>query len=107
RGCIPSKALLHVARVIAETREMSEWGVAFGDLQLNIDAMRARKEKVIDGLTGGLKELAKRRKVRVINARGIFVDSQTLQLEDGDRSTYESERITFDHCILATGSKPA
>src|SRR5882724_5913297 len=54
-----------------------------------------------------LLQLAKRRYVRVINARGIFVDSQTLQLEGGDKSTYDSERITFDHCILATGSVPA
>ncbi len=107
RGCIPSKALLHVAKVISEAREMEEWGVAFDEMKLNVDTMRARKEKVIDTLTGGLAQLAKRRKVRVVNARGIFVDSQTLQLEGGDPATYESERITFDHCIVATGSVPA
>ena len=107
RGCIPSKALLHVAKVISEAREMSEWGVAFGKMKLNVDTMRARKEKVIDTLTGGLAQLAKRRKVRVINARGIFVDSQTLQLEGGDPASYESERLTFDNCIVATGSVPA
>lgn len=107
RGCIPSKALLHVAKVINESREMEEWGVAFGKLKINVDTMRARKDKVIDTLTGGLAQLAKRRKVKVINARGIFVDSQTLQLEGGDPSTYDSERITYDHCILASGSVPA
>jgi len=107
RGCIPSKALLHVAKVISETRDMAEWGVAFGKMKLNVDTMRARKEKVIETLSGGLAQLAKRRKVKVINARGIFVDSQTLQLEGGDPATYDSERITFDHCILATGSTPA
>ena len=107
RGCIPSKALLHVAKVISEAREMTEWGVAFGKMKLNVDTMRARKEKVIDTLSGGLAQLAKRRKVKVVNARGIFVDSQTLQLEGGDSATYESERLTFDHCILATGSVPA
>ncbi len=107
RGCIPSKALLHVAKVISETREMAEWGVAFGKMKLNVDTMRARKEQVIDTLTGGLAQLAKRRKVRIVNARGIFVDSQTVQLEGGDPATYDSERITFDHCILATGSVPA
>jgi dihydrolipoamide dehydrogenase len=69
--------------------------------------MRARKEKVISTLSGGLAQLAKRRKVRVVHARGIFVDSQTLQLEGGTRETYESPRLTFDHCILATGSVPA
>ena len=107
RGCIPSKALLHVAKVISEAREMEEWGVAFGKMKLNVDTMRARKEKVIDTLTGGLAQLAKRRKVRVVNARGIFVDSQTLQLEGGDPASYDSQRLTFDHCILATGSVPA
>jgi len=107
RGCIPSKALLHVAKVISETRDMAEWGVAFGKMKLNVKTMRARKEKVIETLSDGLAQLAKRRKVKVINARGIFVDSQTLQLEGGDPATYDSERITFDHCVLATGSTPA
>ena len=107
RGCIPSKALLHVAKVINESREMEEWGVAFGKVKINVDTMRARKEKVIDTLTGGLAQLAKRRKVKIVNARGIFVDSQTLQLEGGDPATYDAERLTFDHCIVATGSVPA
>ena len=107
RGCIPSKALLHVAKVISETCEMAEWGVTFGKTKIDVDAMRARKEKVIDTLTAGLAELAKRRKVRVVHARGIFVDSQTLQLEGGNPDTYDNERLTFDHCILATGSVPA
>jgi dihydrolipoamide dehydrogenase len=107
RGCIPSKALLHVAKVMSEATEMAEWGVDFPKPKLSIDKMRARKEKVLDTLSGGLAQLAKRRNVRVINARGIFVDSQTLQLEGGDKSTYDNERLTFDHCILATGSVPA
>jgi dihydrolipoamide dehydrogenase len=107
RGCIPSKALLHVAKVMSEAADMAEWGIEFNKPKISIDKVRARKEHVIDTLTGGLAQLAKRRKVRVINARGIFVDSQTLQLEDGDKSTYDSERLTFDHCILATGSVPA
>jgi len=107
RGCIPSKALLHVAKVMSEAADMAEWGIEFNKPKISIDKVRARKEHVIDTLTGGLAQLAKRRNVRVINARGIFVDSQTLQLEDGDKSTYDSERLTFDHCILATGSVPA
>lgn len=108
RGCIPSKALLHVAKVISETEEMLGWGVEYPKPKISIDKMRARKEQVIDTLTGGLAQLAKRRNVRVINARGIFVDSETLQLEGGDPKTYENEqRLTFDHCILATGSVPA
>src|SRR3954468_19397470 len=107
RGCIPSKALLHVAKVMSEAADMAEWGIEFTKPKISIDKVRARKEHVIDTLTGGLAQLAKRRNVRVINARGIFVDSQTLQLEGGDKSTYDSERLTFDHCILATGSVPA
>jgi dihydrolipoamide dehydrogenase len=107
RGCIPSKALLHVARVMSEAAEMGEWGVEFARPRLSIDKMRARKEHVIETLCGGLAQLAKRRGVRVITARGIFVDSQTLQLEGGDQSTYDNERLTFEHCILATGSLPA
>jgi dihydrolipoamide dehydrogenase len=107
RGCIPSKALLHVAKVVSEAREMGAWGVEFDKPRIAVDKVRARKEKVIDTLTGGLAELAKRRKIRRINARGVFVDSTTLQLEGGDPKTYESERLTFDYCILATGSVPA
>src|SRR5262245_55819391 len=107
RGCIPSKALLHVAKVISEAEEMTGWGVDYPKPQINVDRTRARKEQVIDTLSGGLAQLAKRRNVRVVNARGIFVDSTTLQLEGGDSKTYDSERLTFDHCILATGSVPA
>jgi dihydrolipoamide dehydrogenase len=107
RGCIPSKALLHVARVMSEAMEVVEWGVEYPKPRVSLDRMRARKEQVLDTLSTGLAQLAKRRNVRLINARGLFVDSQTLQLEGGDRSTYESERLTFEHCILATGSVPS
>lgn len=107
RGCIPSKALLHVAKVVTEAEEMADWGVEFEKPRINIDKVRARKEKVVETLSGGLAQLAARRKVKRIHARGIFVDSNTLQLEGGDPDTYESQRLTFDHCILATGSVPA
>ncbi len=106
RGCIPSKALLHVARVISEVKEMHEWGVDFPSPKLNVDALRARKEKVIATLTGGLKQLAKRRNVEVIHARGTFSDSNTLQLERQDELG-KNDTLTFQHCILATGSRPA
>jgi dihydrolipoyl dehydrogenase len=107
RGCIPSKALLHVARVINETHEMAEWGIDFKKPSIKIDALRARKEKVVSTLTGGLKQLAKQRKVRVIQAKGVFENSTTLRLEGGDPATREGDKLTFDHCILATGSVPA
>lgn len=105
RGCIPSKALLHVARVLSETKEMAGWGVQFAAPQLDIDKMRARKEKVIETLSGGLKQLAKRRNVEVIHARGYFENSTTLRLDRFDKPG-QTERITFEHCILATGSRP-
>ena len=106
KGCIPSKALLHVARVISETREMSHWGVAFSPPKIDIGALRERKEKVIQTLSGGLKQLAKQRKVRVVQARGVFEDSQTLYLQ-GEGVTAGDERLKFEHCILAVGSLPA
>lgn len=106
-GCIPSKALLHVARVVSETREMSDWGVKFKAPSIDVDAMRARKEKIIANLSSGLKQLAKRRKVQVIHARGSFVDSRTLKLEQGDPETYSDNQLKFEHCILATGSVSA
>jgi dihydrolipoamide dehydrogenase len=107
RGCIPSKALLHVARVIAETHEMKDWGLEFGSMKLDVAALRARKEKVIATLSGGLKQLAKQRKVKVIHARGTFLNSGTLILEprpDGERP--DDLQLSYDHCILATGSRP-
>jgi dihydrolipoamide dehydrogenase len=107
RGCIPSKALLHVARVLEEAKEMADWGVAFTRPQLALDAMRARKEKVVSTLTGGLAQLAKQRKVRVVQARAVFENSNSLVLTGGDPSTYEGDRLAFEHCILATGSVPA
>ena len=107
RGCIPSKALLHVAKVIEETADLTNWGVSFGKPTFDVAALRARKDKVIATLSGGLKQLAKQRKVKVIQAKGVFKNSQTLKLEGGDPATREGDDLTFDHCILATGSSPA
>jgi dihydrolipoamide dehydrogenase len=108
RGCIPSKALLHATEVMTAACELGEWGITFAEPAIDVDALRARKDQVIETLTGGLAQLAGQRGVRVINARGVFVDSHTLQLEDGDPSTYEeSSRLTFEQCIIATGSAPA
>ena len=108
RGCIPSKALLHVARVMSEVEELNaEWGVSYGEPTIDIDGVRARKNQVIEKMSGGLKQLAKRRKVNVITARGTLADSQTLRLEGDDPSIPEDGQLTFDHLILATGSTPA
>ncbi len=109
RGCIPSKALLHVAKVIGEVDELrQDWGVEYNERPtINVDKVRARKDKVIANLTGGLAQLAKRRNVTVIHARGTFLNSTTLKLEGDDPSIPQGGELTFDHCILATGSVPA
>ena len=101
RGCIPSKALLHVAKILSEAEEMADWGVKFSKPKVNIDKVRERKENIIAMLSGGLKKLAEARKVRVIKARGVFVDSTTLNLEGSseDDSVVGDDRLTFDHCI--------
>lgn len=109
RGCIPSKALLHVAKIIGEVGELrSHWGIDYGETpQIDIDKVRQRKDQVIKTLTDGLAGLAKRRKVNVIQARGSFLDSTTLKLEGDHESIPAGGKLTFDHCILATGSVPA
>ncbi len=106
RGCIPSKALLHVARVMAETKELKAWGLKYERPALDLEKMRSRKQQVLAALAKGLSQLAKQRSVKVVHGRGVFVDSQTLEIEpsNGDQ---DNERLTFDHCIVATGSRPA
>jgi len=107
RGCIPSKALLHVSRVISEVDELREsWGVEYPKPNIDLDKVRARKEKILATLSGGLAQLAKRRKVQVVKAKGVLENSTTLRLEGDDRSIPEGGQITFDHLILATGSIP-
>ena len=108
RGCIPSKALLHVSKVIAEAEEMQhEWGVSFGSPKIELDKLRARKEKVISTLSGGLGGLAKKRNVTVIKAFAKFENATTLVLEGDDASIPTGKKLTFDHAIIATGSTPA
>src|SRR3989442_11616406 len=108
RGCIPSKALLHVARVMAEVDELRhDWGVDYPPPKLDVNKIRERKEKVIATLSGGLKQIAKRRNVKIIHARGTFENSTTLRLEGDDASIPADKTLTFDHCVLATGSIPA
>ncbi len=107
RGCIPSKALLHVARVLTETEELAAWGIRFAERRVDLASVRAREEKIIQTLAGGLKILAQKRKVTVIHARGSFVASQALRLEPANATPLADRTLTFDHCILATGSVPA
>jgi dihydrolipoamide dehydrogenase len=98
-GCIPSKALLHAARIITESREAAAWGITFQPPKIDVVALRNQEFKVIDTLAKNLGELAKRRKVEVIQARATFENSTTLRLDNGGQVQYE-------HCILAVGSSP-
>ncbi len=108
RGCIPSKSLLHVARVISEADEMEQdWGVSFGQPKVDLGRLRTRKEKIIESLSGGLGGLAKRRNVTVIKAHARFEDAHTIVLEGDDLSIPAEKKITFEHAIIATGSVPA
>ena len=103
RGCIPSKALLHVARVISETKEAKEFGVEFDKPRIHIDALRQWKESVVSKLTGGLGQLSRQRKISFIQGRASFVNSRSVKViaSDGTESTIE-----YDHAIIATGSVP-
>lgn len=107
QGCIPSKALLHVAKTMADARHLSDWGVSFALPKIDVELMRARKEKVIATLTGGLKQVAAKRNVQVIRAKAAFEDSNTLKLEAQGDKPLDDDRLRFEHCIIATGSSPA
>jgi dihydrolipoyl dehydrogenase len=102
-GCIPSKALLHAARVISETKEMADHGLTFGDPAIDLDKLRAWKDAVVARLTGGLGGLAEQRKVNVVTGLGRFVTPHQLEVtaEDGTRTT-----IDFRQAIIAAGSEP-
>lgn len=102
-GCIPSKALLHVARVINEAREAENWGVKFSQPKLDLATLRKWKDKVVRQLTGGLGALSKQRKVKFVQGRGAFVDNKTLQVTN---EKGETEKLSFDSAIIATGSRP-
>ncbi|WP_338366388.1 dihydrolipoyl dehydrogenase [uncultured Pseudoalteromonas sp.] len=101
-GCIPSKALLHVAKVIDDAAEMSSHGVSFGAPQIDLDKIRSWKDSVVSKLTGGIDGMAKMRKVKVVNGYGKFTGSNTLAVEGSEGST----TITFENAIIAAGSQP-
>ena len=101
-GCIPSKALLHAAKVMTEAEEMAEHGISFGKAKVDIDALRSWKDSVVKQLTGGLSGLAKARKVQVVNGTGKFTGPNMIVVEDGGSTT----TVSFDQCIIAVGSEP-
>ncbi len=103
RGCIPSKALLHIAKVINESKEAAEWGVKYSNPEINIDKIREWKESVVKKLTGGLGQLSKQRKINYIQGRGSFESSNKLKIEKSEGTT---ESLSFENIIIATGSHP-
>jgi dihydrolipoamide dehydrogenase len=104
RGCIPSKALLHVAKLIQEAKHASAWGITFGEPKIDLDKLRAFKDAVVTKLTGGLGQISKLRKVNYVQGQASFAGTKQLSIElsKGGRDT-----IDFEHAIIATGSRPA
>lgn len=102
-GCIPSKALLHAARVIEETKEMAAHGVSFGAPSIDTGKLRGWKDRVVGRLTTGLAALAKQRNVRVIHGTGQFLSANELEVIAADERCV----VAFEQCIIAAGSEPA
>jgi dihydrolipoamide dehydrogenase len=107
RGCIPSKALLHVAKVIGEARHASAWGITYGEPLVDLDKLRTFKEGVVSKLTGGLGQVSKMRKVTYIQGRASFAGPASLDVELVKGGPDRVERVEFTHAIIATGSRPA
>jgi dihydrolipoamide dehydrogenase len=103
RGCIPSKALLHVAKVIDEARHAERWGVSFGEPAIDIDKLRAFKQGVVDKLTSGVGRVGRLRKVKYLQGRGTLTGAQSMTVAGPGGET----ELRFEHLILATGSHPA
>ncbi|MCZ2268548.1 MAG: dihydrolipoyl dehydrogenase [Ignavibacteriales bacterium] len=101
RGCIPSKALLHVAKLIHEAEDAKNWGIEFGKPKIDINKLRDFKNNVVNKLTGGLGQISKQRKVNFIQGRASFINSSLLKIEKADGQTIEH---SSDKVIVATGS---
>src|ERR1700678_2155924 len=104
RGCIPSKALLHVAKLIEESQQAKNWGIEFPPAKVDLARLRGFKEGVVKKLTGGLGQLSKQRHVEYIQGRAAFENSTTLKISKADSTEVT---LSFDRIILATGSRPA
>ncbi len=101
-GCIPSKALLHAAKVITEAEEMADHGVSFGKSKVDVKKLRGWKDSVVKQLTGGLGGLAKARKVTIVNGYGRFTGPNMIEVQTDDGV----KTVSFDNCIIACGSEP-
>ena len=104
RGCIPSKALLHAARVLTEAREAANWGIEFPSPKIDINKLRAWKDGVVKKLTGGLGQLSKQRAVTYVRGEAALLSPKSLAIRSNQGA---EQRLAFDHAILATGSRPA
>src|SRR3954471_16903478 len=104
RGCIPSKALLHVAKLIDESRHAKAWGVEFGEPKIDVPALRAFKDNVVKRLTSGTGQLVKHRKVQYLQGWAEILDAHNLSVK---LTAGADERVQFEHALLATGSLPA
>ncbi len=101
-GCIPSKALLHAAKIIAEADDMAKHGISFGKPEIDLDGLRGWKDGVVKKLTGGLQGLSKARKVQVVTGRGTFTGPNSLKVEGPDGT----KTVSFDQAVIAAGSEP-
>lgn len=104
RGCIPSKALLHAARVITEAAEAARWGVTFPKPGIDVNKLRGWKDEVVEKFVSGLGQLSKMRKVEHVRGRASFLDDRTLQIITHNAGT---ETLSFEYAVIATGSRPA
>ena len=104
RGCIPSKALLHVAKVAGEAKHASNWGLTYSEPKIDLGKLRAFKDSVVTKLTSGLGQVSKMRKVTYIRGKATFLDPKTLSIAPVDGG--EVQKLSFEHAIVATGSYP-
>src|SRR5271154_6494557 len=104
RGCIPSKALLHVAKIINEAKHAKAFGIEYNDPKIDVNKLRDWKKSVVSKLTGGLGQLEKTRKIKYFQGEANFINSNTIKIKKADGS---SEELSFQKAILATGSRPA
>ena len=104
RGCIPSKALLHVAKLLEEAEQAKNWGVEFGEPKVDLNKLRGWKESVVKKLTGGLGQLSKQHSVQFVQGKATFVNATTLKVTKA--AAGGDENLTFDRIIIATGSRP-
>jgi len=104
RGCIPSKALLHAARVLSESKEAAHFGIEFQPPRIDTNRLRTWKEEVVNRLTGGLGQISKQRKVEYIQGSASLIDPKTISIASNGSP---ERRLSFEHAILATGSIPA